>query len=188
MLIFILSPNKRSVLMQSGYDSNESIDYVKKQPVWAFCLLSFLSFGLYTLYWFYKNWCFFKDLYEWDIYPIWRAIFDIFFVHTLLEQINDRAIAKGHSGISSNLWATGYVITSIVARILDRTLPPSIAVLAVLLPPFLFLIPSVRQVNYLYGKARPNEHQPVFSSGEFVVLALGGTMMGFAILRALSVI
>ncbi len=172
--------------MQSGYDSNESVEYVKKQPVWAFCLLSFLSFGLYTVYWFYKNWCFFKDLYDWDIYPIWRAIFDIFFVHALLEQINDRAIEKGHPGISSNLWATGYVVISLLARILDRTLPPSLAVLSVFLPPFLFLIPSVMQVNYLYEKARPTEYQPVFSPGEFVVLALGGTLMGFVLIHALT--
>lgn len=172
--------------MQSGYDSNGSVEYVKKQPIWAFCLLSFLSFGLYTIYWFYKNWCFFRDLYDWDIYPVWRAVFDIFFAHTLLEQINDRAMAKGHPGISSNLWASGYVAVSVLARILDRTLPPSLSVLAVFLPPFLFLIPSVMQVNYLYDKEHPNEYQPVFGPGEFVVLALGGILMGFVILSALG--
>jgi hypothetical protein len=163
--------------MQNDYDLNGSVDYVKKQPVWAFCLLAFLSFGLYIIYWFYKNWRFFRDLYNWDIYPVWRAIFSIFFVHILLEHINDLAVEKGYSDISSNTYATGYVVLSILQRVLDRLLPGSWALAAVLIPPFIFLIPSVKQLNFIYDKAYPNEYRPVFSPGEFVVLALGGILM-----------
>lgn len=167
--------------MEDKYESIDTVDYVKKQPVWAFCLLSFCSFGLYPVYWFYRNWRFFKELYDMDIYPVWRAVFSVLFAHVLLERINDLAVEKGHPGISSNAYATGYVIVAIIQRILDRTLPVSLALFALLMPPFLFLIPSVRQLNYIYEQAHPNTYQPVFSPAEFVLLALGSTVMALAI-------
>lgn len=140
---------------------------------------------MYPIYWFYKNWRFFKELYGWDIYPVWRAIFAVLFAHALLERINDLAVEKGHPGINSNAYATGYVIVAIVQRILDRTLPADLALFAVLLPPFLFLVPSVRQLNYIYEQEHPNTYRPVFSAGEFVVLALGGVIMALAIAGSL---
>ena len=167
--------------MEDSYESIDSVQYVKKQPVWAFCLLSFFSFGLYPLYWFYKNWRFFKELYGYDIYPVWRAIFSVLFAHALLGRINDLAVEKGHPGTNSDAYATGYVIMAIIQRILDRTLPVPWVLFAVLLPPFLFLIPSVRQLNHLYEQAYPNAYRPVFSPGEFVLLAVGGIIMALAI-------
>ena len=167
--------------MANNYNSVDSIEYVKKQPVWAFCLLSFFSFGLYNLYWFYKNWRFFRELYDWDIYPVWRAIFAIFFAHALLEQINDLAIEKGHPGISSNAYATGYVVMAIIQRFLDRILPAHQALFVLLLMPFLFLVPSVKQLNYIYEQDHPNEYIPPFSAGELVLLLLGGIIVALAI-------
>jgi len=167
--------------MDDNYRTDESIDYVKKQPVWAFILLSFFTFGLYTIYWFYINWRFFRDVYNWDIYPVWRAIFTIFFTHALLEQINDLAIEKGHPGISSNYYATGYVVVAISQRFLDRVVPTPLALLPLLLMPFLFLVPTVKQLNYIYEKAHPNEYRPVFSAGEFVMLLLGGILIALGV-------
>lgn len=167
--------------MENNYESTDYIEYVKKQPVWAFCLLSFFTFGLYNVYWFYRNWRFFKDLYNWDIYPFWRALFAVFFTHTLLEQINDLAVERGHPGVSSNTYATGYVVLAIVQRVLDRTMPASIALLPVLLMPFLFLIPSVKQLNYIYEQANPNEYRAALSPGEMLALLLGGVVMVLAI-------
>lgn len=175
-------PAEFPLSMDNNYQPAEYVDYVKKQHVWVFCLLSFFTFGLYTIYWFYKCWCFFEESYEWDIYPVWRAIFTIFFTHSLLETINDLAIEKGHSGISRiNTYATGYVVVAIVQRLLDQTIPTSLALLPLLLMPFLFLVPTVKQLNYLYEKAHPNEYQPAFSPGELIALSLGGLVMILAI-------
>ncbi|GAB4029362.1 hypothetical protein [Spirosoma gilvum] len=167
--------------MGSNYDDAESIPYIRSQPVWVFCLLSFFSFGIYTIYWFYKNWAFFRDVYEWDIYPFWRAIFSIFFVHSLLEHINDLAVEKGHPGISSNGYASGFVVLAIVQRFVDRVLPDALALTALCIPPFLFLIPTVKQLNYIYEKAYPNDHRPALGPGEFIILILGGIIMSLAI-------
>ncbi|SFD33416.1 hypothetical protein SAMN05216167_104397 [Spirosoma endophyticum] len=174
-------PPEFDLFMDNNYQPAEYVDYVKKQPVWVFCLLSFFTFGLYTIYWFYKSWRFFRESYGWDIYPVWRAIFAVFFTHSLLETINDLAIEKGHPGISSNPYATGYVVIAIVQRLLDQTIPTSLALLPLLLMPFLFLIPTVKQLNYLYEKTHPNEYQPAFSPGELVALLLGGIVMGLGV-------
>lgn len=168
--------------MENNYESVEYVEYVKKQPVWAFCLLSFFTFGLYNLYWFYKNWRFFKDLYGWDIYPFWRSVFAVFFAHALLERINDLAVEKGHPGIRSDAYATGYVALAIVQRVLDRMLPAEVVMLSLLLMPYLFLIPSVKQLNFIYEQANPGVYRPVFSAGELVALLLGGLAVGLVII------
>ena len=166
----------------TGNDNDVEIGpYVKSQPVWAFCLLSFFSFGIYTIYWFYKNWAFFRNVYEWDIYPFWRAIFNIFFVHTLLDHINDLAVEKGHPGISGNGYATGFVILAVAQRVLDRLSPDSLALMALFIPPFLFLIPSVKQLNYIYRQVYPNRYTPPLGPGEFIILIVGGVVMVLAI-------
>ncbi|GAB4022412.1 hypothetical protein [Spirosoma koreense] len=167
--------------MENSYESQESIVYVKKQPVWAFCLLSFLTFGLYPIYWFYKNWRFFKELYDWDIYPVWRAIFSIFFIHALLERIDDLAIEKGHPGINSGGYATGYVVIAIVQRFLDRVAPDPFTLLALFIPTFLLLIPSLKQLNYINDQAGDNKYRPIFSPGESVALLIGGIMMALVV-------
>ncbi|WP_080054878.1 DUF4234 domain-containing protein [Spirosoma aerolatum] len=167
--------------MENNYNDVETVPYMKSQPVWAFCLLSFFTFGIYTIYWFYKNWAFFRDVYNWDIYPFWRAIFNIFFVHTLLEHINDVAVEKGHPGISSNGYATGFVILAVAQRMLDRVSPDSLALMALFVPPFLFLVPSVKQLNYIYRQAYPNKYNPALSPGEFLIVIVGGIVMVLAV-------
>lgn len=164
----------------------DAVQYIKKQPIWAFCLLSFCSFGLYTIYWFYKTWRFFKESYDWDIYPFWRAAFAVLFTHVLFEEINELAMEKGHPGIQSNAYATGYVILAILQRVLDRILPVPMVIFVLLIPPFLFMIPTVKQLNYIYEKARPNEYRPAFSPGEFLVVVFGGLLMVFVVIGGLD--
>ncbi|MBD2752411.1 hypothetical protein [Spirosoma validum] len=164
-----------------------TIDYVRKQPVWAFCLLSFFTGGLYTIYWFFRGWRFLRDLYDLDVYPFWRAVFSIFFVHTFMDYINDIAVEKGHPGSQTNGYASGFVVVAIVQRFSARVVPMQYAALPLLLMPFLFLIPTVKQLNYIYEQDHPNAYLPSFSAAEAFILLLGaavvvlgaiGTLMG----------
>ena len=99
----------------------------------------------------------------------------------MLERINDFAIEKGHPGISSNTYATGFVILLIIQRILDRALPDQLIMLTLLVIPFAFLIPSVKQLNYIANSTDPDVYRPAFSAGEVVVLLLGAmiTILAF---------
>jgi len=44
------------------------------QPVWHFVLLSIMTFGIYDVYWYYKNWKRIKKYKELKFSPVWRTI------------------------------------------------------------------------------------------------------------------
>ena len=82
--------------------------------------LYILSFGLYGVYWFYKNWKLQEPKMDKKIYPVWRAIFSIFFTHSLFKRIDQSAshLEKQHKFNASAL-ATFFVAAIVVSNILD---------------------------------------------------------------------
>lgn len=83
--------------------------------------LYILSFGLYGVYWFYKNWKCQEPLMDKKIYPVWRAIFSIFFTHSLFKGIDQQAshLDQRHQFKASAL-ATFYVFTIVMSNVVDR--------------------------------------------------------------------
>ncbi len=82
--------------------------------------LYILSFGLYGIYWFYKNWKLQQPRMDKKIYPVLRAIFSIFFTHALFRRIHNRAknMEKKHQ-FKPNLLATFFVAAVIFGNLLD---------------------------------------------------------------------
>ncbi|HTE58579.1 MAG TPA: hypothetical protein VK694_07630 [Verrucomicrobiae bacterium] len=60
--------------------------YYQIQPKKLFWL-SAITFNLYEIYWFYKNWQAIKEAEHSDIRLVWRAIFAVFFVNSLFKKI-----------------------------------------------------------------------------------------------------
>ncbi len=58
---------------------------------WKFILLSVVTFGLYELYWCYRNWCFVKESTRPEIRPFWRAVFAPLWLYSLQKAIDDTA-------------------------------------------------------------------------------------------------
>jgi len=83
--------------------------------------LYILSFGLYGIYWFYKNWKCQEPLMDKKIYPLWRAIFSIFFTHSLFKRILQQAshLEQRHQFKASAL-ASFYVFAVVTSQVLDR--------------------------------------------------------------------
>ncbi len=83
--------------------------------------LYILSFGLYGIYWFYKNWKLQQPRMEKNILPMMRAIFSIFFTHSLFKIINQRAkqLDTKHR-FNANVLATFFVATIVVSNIIDN--------------------------------------------------------------------
>ena len=82
--------------------------------------LYILSFGLYGVYWFYKNWQLQAPSINKKIYPAWRAIFSIFFTHALFNRINDKAVTlEMQHKFNANVLATIFVVAIVVSNILD---------------------------------------------------------------------
>lgn len=86
-----------------------------------FCLLLFGTLGLYQLYWFYMQWARYRRQTKETVWPIARAIFPIFFVHSLSRQFDAaiRARDQRHDG-SPGAAATVYAIAWLVSGVLDR--------------------------------------------------------------------
>ncbi len=84
-------------------------------------LLNMATFSLYSFYWFWRHWKLHKIDKRLDIWPIPRAIFSLFFAHSLNQEIDHRISRNGdRHRWSPNLWATLYVGAVIASRIADR--------------------------------------------------------------------
>lgn len=100
-----------------------------------FLLLAILTFNLYFVYWFYRNWKL-VNVRENDAYwPAVRGFFYVFFTHSLLNRIDDDLKSQQRDfSWSPVMLATLFVIVTIVGNLADRLLPfeefPVIAVLA----------------------------------------------------------
>ena len=87
-----------------------------------FLILMIGTAGLYTFYWFYKNWSLLnrKDQAYW---PVPRAIFAIFFTHALFGEVDGLLQRQGRSkdySWSPGGLATTYVISAISGSVLGR--------------------------------------------------------------------
>jgi hypothetical protein len=86
-----------------------------------FLALFFTTFGVYHIFWHYKNWALYKKATRGDEWPIMRAIFFIFFTHSLFREIDKELIMTSNKHKwSPELCATVIIILSITARIYSR--------------------------------------------------------------------
>src|SRR5262249_28176473 len=83
-------------------------------------VMSICTFGLYELYWFYKNGNFIKQRERTDILPFWRAFFAYFFCYQCFSRIRVSAAALGLPQlISAGPLAAGWIITTLLWRLPD---------------------------------------------------------------------
>lgn len=84
-------------------------------------VVSLATFGMYTLYWFWRHWKLHKIDGKLDIWPVPRALFSVFFAHTLNSEIDHRITRNGERHRwSPAAWATLYVVAVIASRIANR--------------------------------------------------------------------
>lgn len=86
-----------------------------------FLVLFITTMGIYCVYWFYKHWRQQKITQELKIWPVMRAIFSVFFTHSLFAYIDGRVRdARSDFAWSPGVMATIYVVFSIIASISDN--------------------------------------------------------------------
>ena len=127
--------------------------------VTKFSLLFILTTGLYALYWFYRNWRLYKEKHQENIWPAPRALFSIFFTHRLFEYVDVRLRnLEAAYKWRPDLWATLYVVMSIVSYIAERLSAKEIGspytdLLGLLLLPFLYwsLLQAQKAINVAVG-------------------------------------
>ncbi|MGL6159283.1 hypothetical protein [Microbulbifer sp.] len=83
-----------------------------------FLILYVTTCGLYEVYWFYRNWSLYKQANNVNMWPVMRAIFSVFFAHSLFRNIDIRVeYSKTGYKWSPEMMAGIYVILSIAGII-----------------------------------------------------------------------
>lgn len=106
-----------------------------------FLVLYFITFGAYPLYWFYVHWARFRRQHRRRLLPAARALFSIFFAHSLALKVDAslRRAGVDHRW-SPRALATGYVLIVIgstlggMAAALSHGVPPTLVNLLSLPP------------------------------------------------------
>lgn len=83
-------------------------------------IMSFVTFGLYEVYWFYKHWCVVKERTGRQISPFWRAAFPFIFCYSLIKEV--RLISTQQNvaaNASAGVLALVYVLLSSAWRLPD---------------------------------------------------------------------
>jgi transglutaminase-like putative cysteine protease len=139
-----------------------------------FVILSLTTLGFYAAYWQYRCWKRYAATDQQRIMPFWRSVFGIFWVKSLFDRANDRALppVPGWVGL---LGAIGYFLWEVVTNAGTRIGGHDSAwLLAGLLAP-LFLLPMVIAVN------RANDADAVIANGRGSWLAYATAATGTAI-------
>jgi hypothetical protein len=100
-----------SELIDKNQDENAQLQCFYVVSRTKFCLLYITTMGIYIVYWGYENWRRLDSAKNLGIWPIPRAIFNIFFTHSLYKHI-DRELKERHIFWKwhPTLYATIYVI------------------------------------------------------------------------------
>lgn len=135
-------PPQSVLLSESEADVNQFYVVSKLK----FTVLYLSTIGLYSIYWFYVNWRNFKVTSGEKIMPVPRAIFYIFFTHSLFDKVDANLKDKQiEYDWSPKTLASLFVILALVGSVLDRLSyreigSPLTDILSIAIIPFSLLI------------------------------------------------
>lgn len=133
-------------------------------------ILSIVSFGLYGIWWIYKSWRFFKEKDGLDIIPAARAIFSIFFLYSLFENIQHYARSNGYEkSYSSGALFAGQLVFSLASR-----LPEPYWLISVVSS--FFILAPANALNFAIANSGQYNATTIsgFNGRQIAVLVIGG--------------
>ncbi len=80
-------------LVKEGLNQNPRFYIVSLRKFW---ILFVATFSFYTLYWFYKHWSNYRVYTRVKLWPVARAVFPVFFTHSLFQKI-DNAVKESEA-------------------------------------------------------------------------------------------
>ena len=153
-------------------------------------VLYFATFGIYGFVWFYQHWNLIKLKEGLKIWPVPRAIFSIFFTHSLFQRFED---ASKNEGWSSASWASLYVLAAIISSVCDGLSGQEIGFPWTDLLSILLLIPMGTAIVVAQGYANRASGDPTGSQNErftwvnYIFLGLALLFWLFALLGYLLI-
>src|SRR6516164_10729050 len=114
-----------------------------------FLLLSITSFGLFEVYWMYRNWKYERKAFGRHISPFWRSVFAPIYVYPLLGEISWLSKTKlgFDRSLPAGIMATIWILINVAGRLPDPW------GLVIILRPFILLpaLAYVKELNKLQG-------------------------------------
>ncbi len=159
-------------------------------------ILTFATLGIYVAYWFWKHWNQWKQATDSNIWPIPRAIFCIFFTHSLFREINEEAEEVTAQDLPAlGLFATIFVVIQFVDRAVDKLLLPEefsltldIPILIVFLSLNVWCLWQAQKQANLACNDEDGLSNDNFGIAEYIVIALGVLVWGFFVAVGLMVV
>ena len=148
------------------------------------------TFGIYDIYWFYKNWKAVQAIDPKVKHPFWRAFFAIFYCYSFFKLVQNRAAdAKYPKNVYADLLAPIYIVLLLVgnfwgrATITNQWLDLALFVITTLgFVPLLFVQDAI---NYLDSKDATAKVKTTFSTFALIVAILGSLTMLLAFVGTL---
>lgn len=98
-------------------------------------IMSICTFGIYEIYWFYKNWKHIKEVESSKIMPFWRAIFAPLWIYYLYKDIKEKSDTMNlNAELSPGVLAIIYLALSVAAKMPDPYWLISLISFTVLIP------------------------------------------------------
>ena len=143
---------------------------------WKLVLMCLVTLGLYQLYWFYQHWVCVRRHDGSAILPVPRAIFGVFYCHSLFSRIRKEGELQGLSDPpAAGMLATVWILASLAWR-----LPGALALLGVV--SWFTMIPIQAYAKRINAKVAPACDRNARLTGlNWVGLVLGGAFFGFVV-------
>jgi len=138
-------------------------------------VMSVFTFGLYELYWFYKNWQAIQLREKENISPFWRAFFGYFYCYALFSEIREWQQEVGGGKLPAGWLAAGWIIANLMWRLPDPLWLISAASV-------LFLVPVQKAVNAINRIEAP-DHAPndKIRGVNWIAIVAGGLVFALAL-------
>jgi hypothetical protein len=141
--------------------------YSGKISLSTFIILDIATFGVYSLYWMYKQWKLLKKEFNLNVSPFWRSFFALIWSGVLAEEI--KILAKGKN-IETNYtpWIIG--VSFFLLTVLSR-LPDPYWLICFL--SFIPLLPLVKTMNTYYETIDGSLPEKKLQWWQILLVALG---------------
>lgn len=155
---------------QNNFDENSSMYF--SVSLQKFVVMNLFTFGLYQIYWMYKNWCLVKIREKSNLWPFLRSFpFPMFFIYFLLKRIKTTGDSANISpSISPMFLFLSWLIGGIIAGLLGPLLAVIVYTLA--------LYPVQSFVNDINKAYNPNiKVNSSYSGWNILVIVLVGILI-----------
>lgn len=150
-------------------------------PTHKFVVLSICTFGIYELYWAYKNWKRIQAASGETMSPFWRAFFAPFWGFSLFRRVRDRVT---HEGALED-WSPPFLATCYLLLTGSAQLPEAWWLISLM--SFVPLIPVQQATQRFNEQHHVSENQNSSYSGmDVLVIVLGGFLTILAVIGTFS--